>query len=121
MTLRSSSVSLPHFSLAAPLNCFQLPSTLFQSIVISPLVLRWTFNGRDKQSFREQRAASWTVLRRIKSARGLRFLATRGENVLGVAVRLFASLEDEIAGRLESDTVEGRRHRFVEGIAGILL
>jgi hypothetical protein len=41
------------------LNCFQLPSTLFQSIVISPLALRRRFNGRDIQSFREQRAASW--------------------------------------------------------------
>src|SRR5215831_10947226 len=32
MTLRSSSVSLPHFSLTLPLTCFQLPSTRFQSI-----------------------------------------------------------------------------------------
>jgi hypothetical protein len=29
-------VSLPHFSLAEPLNCFQLPSMRFQSIAILP-------------------------------------------------------------------------------------
>src|SRR5689334_4489828 len=32
MTSRSSSVSLPHFSLTLPFTCFQLPSTLFQSM-----------------------------------------------------------------------------------------
>src|SRR5690348_11466867 len=31
MTARSSSVSLPHFSLTLPPNCFQLPSMRFQS------------------------------------------------------------------------------------------
>src|SRR5271169_4152208 len=32
MTLISSSVSLPHFSLTLPLICFQFPSTRFQSM-----------------------------------------------------------------------------------------
>ena len=33
--VRSSSVSLPHFSLTWPLTCFQLPSTRFQSMATS--------------------------------------------------------------------------------------
>src|SRR5215813_11996806 len=32
ITLRSSSVSWPHFSFTLPLICFQFPSTRFQSI-----------------------------------------------------------------------------------------
>src|ERR1041384_2950580 len=34
MTSRSSSVSLPHCSLALPLNCFQLPSIRSQFILV---------------------------------------------------------------------------------------
>lgn len=36
ITSRSSSVSLPHFSLTLPLNCFQFPSTRFQSMDLLP-------------------------------------------------------------------------------------
>src|SRR5215475_2448272 len=109
MTLISSSVSLPHRSFTLPLNCFQLPSTRFQSIAVTPF--SWmTVNGWDKRMFRAR-----------QSARGLRFPAPRGKDVLGVAVRLLAALEDEIAGRLEGDAVEARGHRLVQGIAGILL
>src|SRR5260221_13899983 len=35
ITCRSSSVSLPHFSLTLPANCFQLPSTRSQFIACS--------------------------------------------------------------------------------------
>src|SRR4029078_5432385 len=35
MAVRSSSVSLPHFSLTVPLTCFQFPSTRFQSMTFS--------------------------------------------------------------------------------------
>src|SRR5215471_3399793 len=37
MTSRSSFVSFPHCSWTLPLNCFQFPSTLFQSIFLSLL------------------------------------------------------------------------------------
>src|ERR1044072_5323701 len=36
ITCRSSSVSLPHFSLTLPENCFQLPSTLSQFMCMFP-------------------------------------------------------------------------------------
>src|SRR5262245_58369354 len=53
IAVRSSSVSLPHFSFTLPFNCFQFPSTRFQSIVFScwfksPLesAMRRTFHER---------------------------------------------------------------------------
>src|SRR5580704_3678765 len=52
MTLSSSSVSLPHCSLALPFSRFQLPSTLFQSIadlpVIASRITRMTGRGSSK-------------------------------------------------------------------------
>src|SRR5580698_9148064 len=48
-------------------------------------------------------------------------LATaRSEDVFGVTVRLLASLENEVARRLEGDTVETWRHRLVQRIALVL-
>src|SRR5262244_3370914 len=44
MTSRSSSVSRPHFSLAWPLNCFQFPSTRFQSMTHSFLLVSFCFD-----------------------------------------------------------------------------
>src|ERR1700730_24650 len=41
--------------------------------------------------------------------RRLGFPAPGGENVFGVAVRLLAALEDQVAGGLEGDAVEARR------------
>src|SRR6516164_8007136 len=55
-----------------------------------------------------------------RSARRLGLAASRGENVFGVAIRLLASLEDQVAGRLEGDAVETGRHRPVQGIAFVL-
>ena len=56
-----------------------------------------------------------TFLRQL--VRGLRLPTPRVENPLGVAVRLLASLEDQVAGGLKGDAVELRRHRLVERIA----
>src|SRR6478672_7204516 len=99
MTLRSSSVSLPHFSLAAPLNCFQLPSTRFQSMSCPP-GLRWILTG-------EQVSRSSYSL---GSAGGLGFSAPRRQDEFGVAVRLLPPPEDQIAGGLEGNAVETGRH-----------
>src|SRR4051812_9135442 len=57
----------------------------------------------------------------IKLPCRFRLAPPRGQNVFRVAVRLFAALEDEVAGGLEGDTVEIRRHRAVQRIAGVLL
>src|SRR5688572_31955583 len=50
----------------------------------------------------------------------LRFPSAGMQDRFGVAVRLGAALEDQIAGRLECNAVEARRHRAVERVAGIL-
>ena len=50
----------------------------------------------------------------------LRLAAARGKDVFGVAVRLLAALEDEVAGGLEGDAVEGGCHWLVDGIARVL-
>src|ERR1019366_5201232 len=39
IAVRSSSVSLPHFSLTLPFISFHFPSTRFQSIAVNPLLL----------------------------------------------------------------------------------
>src|SRR6266852_9553796 len=55
-----------------------------------------------------------------RSAGRLGFPAPLRQDELGVAVRLLASLEDQVAGRLESDAVETVRHRPIQRIAFIL-
>src|ERR1700728_3865563 len=57
---------------------------------------------------------------RAPSASRLGFAASLGQDELGIAVRLLASLEDEIAGRLESDAIETGRHRPVQRVALVL-
>src|ERR1700686_1642079 len=49
--------------------------------------------------------------------RRLGFPAPCAQDEFGVAVRLLASLEDQVARRLEGDTVETGRHRADERIA----
>ena len=53
-------------------------------------------------------------------SRRLRFAAAGGEDVFGIAVRLLAALEDQVAGRPEGDAVEAGLHRPVQGIALVL-
>src|ERR1700745_1898407 len=50
MTLRSSSVSLPHFSLTLPLTCFQFPSMRFESMHDSLALSDVCTNGVSKAS-----------------------------------------------------------------------
>src|SRR5215212_7822762 len=54
------------------------------------------------------------------SPRRLGFPAPRREDVFGIAVRLLASLEDQIASCLESHAVEAGRHRTVQRVALVL-
>src|SRR5262245_17261351 len=42
------------------------------------------------------------------------------QNPLGIAVRLSPSLEDQVAGRVESSAIKPRRHGSIDGIARIL-
>src|SRR5260370_7643251 len=55
-----------------------------------------------------------------RSAGRLGFPAPLRQDEFGIAVRLLASLEDQVAGRLEGDAVEAGRHRPVERIALVL-
>src|SRR5262249_433034 len=52
MTLRSSSVSLPHFSFTLPLTCFQFPETRSQSIVDAPVQFHCRYNRPRARRFR---------------------------------------------------------------------
>src|SRR5215212_7357238 len=54
------------------------------------------------------------------SPRRLGFPAPRREDVFGIAVRLLASLEDQIASCLESYAVEAGRHGMVQRVALVL-
>src|SRR5437868_3207482 len=113
MTLRSSSVSLPHFSFAAPLNCFQLPSTRFQSISTS--LLRWDQCKRTDIS---------NVPRGIVELKGspgrLGLAPPCRQDELSIAVRLLAPFENQIASCLECDAIEAGRHWPVQRIALVL-
>ena len=42
------------------------------------------------------------------------------ENPLGIAIGLIATLENQIAGSLERDAIEARRHGMVERIVLVL-
>src|SRR5438270_13418832 len=113
MTLRSSSVSFPHFSFAAPLNCFQLPSTRFQSICTS--LLRWDESKRTGIS----NVPEGTV--DLKgSPRRLGFAPPCRQDEFSIAIRLLAAFEDQIAGCLECKAIEAGRHWPVQRIALVL-
>ena len=58
ITLRSSSVSFPHFSLILPFISFQFPSTRFQSIVSTLLLLA---SAKSMRQLRCGSGRAWTV------------------------------------------------------------
>src|SRR4029078_6225636 len=113
MTLRSSSVSLPHFSLAAPLNCFQLPSTRFQSIFTSLVTL-------DESKRTDTPNVPGGTVELKGSPRRLGFAPPCLQDEFSIAVRLLAPFEDQIASCLECDAVEAGSHRPVQRIAPVL-
>src|SRR6516162_7146313 len=60
--------------------------------------------------------------RRRDTRRGrLGLTSARMQDPFGIAVWLFASLEDKIASRVEGRSIEAWRHRAMKRIAGVLL